>query len=84
MPIKEFEDLTPEELARYDDFPFAKTDPIFRKMAFVLDWTYFTEEEKKEYADELGKTVEEVEKEFEEKWAKFEEKRASEKKKQKH
>lgn len=84
MPIKEFEDLTPEELARYDNFPGVAKNPIFRRLAFNLDWNYFTDKEKKEYADELGKTVEEVEKELEEKWAKFEEKRASEKKKQKH
>ena len=49
MPIKRFEDLTPEELAQYDNVPFVDEMPIFRKMAFVRDLRYFTEEEFAEY-----------------------------------
>lgn len=49
MPIKRFEDLTPEELAKYDNVPFVNEMPIFRQVAFAADLVYFTEEEFAEY-----------------------------------
>lgn len=73
MPIKEFKELTSEELAQYDNVPFVNDNPIFRELAFKSDVRYFTKselidffnglKEEMEYKSPLTKEQEEMYKE---------------------
>ena len=65
MPIKRFEDLNPEELAKYDNVPFVNEMPIFREVYFAADLTYFTEEEFAEYEASVKRSLPPEDQEFE-------------------